>query len=32
VSSDSVLTMGCVVVRTAFAKEHHDVVSAFLEE
>lgn len=31
-SSDSVLTMGCVVVRTAFAKEHHDVVSAFLEE
>jgi NitT/TauT family transport system substrate-binding protein len=32
VSTDSVLTMGCVVVRTAFAKEHHDVVSAFLEE
>ncbi len=26
------LTMGCVVVRTAFAQEHHDVVNAFLKE
>lgn len=32
VSSDSVLTMGCIVVRTAFAKEHPDVVNAFLTE
>ncbi len=28
----SQLTMGCVVVRTEFAEEHPEVVSAFLEE
>lgn len=32
VSPDSVLTMGCIVVRTAFAKEHADVVDTFLSE
>jgi NitT/TauT family transport system substrate-binding protein len=32
VSKDSVLTMGCIVVRTEFAKEHRDVVNAFLTE
>lgn len=32
VSPDSVLTMGCIVVRTEFAKEHADAVNAFLAE
>ena len=32
VSEDSKLTMGCVVVRTAFAKENPEAVRAFLEE
>lgn len=32
VASSGVLTMGCVVVRTAFAQEHPEVVDAFLEE
>jgi len=32
VSPDSVLTMGCIVVRTAFAKANPDVVNAFLTE
>ncbi len=32
VSPDSVLTMGCIVVRTEFAKEHSDAVNAFLTE
>lgn len=30
--TDGVLTMGCVVVRTAFAEEHPDAVTAFLTE
>jgi len=32
VSPDSVLTMGCIVVRTEFAREHPDVVNDFLTE
>lgn len=32
VTNGSVLTMGCVVVRTAFLEEHPDLVAAFLEE
>ena len=32
VAQEGVLTMGCVVVRTAFAQEHPEAVAAFLEE
>lgn len=32
VTDAGVLTMGCVVVRTAFAQEHPEAVDAFLEE
>ena len=31
-NSDSVLSMGCVVVRSAFAEEHKDALDAFLAE
>ena len=31
-TSDGVLTMGCLVVRTQFAQEHPEAVAAFLEE
>ncbi len=31
-TSDGVLTMGCIVVRTQFAQEHPEAVAAFLEE
>ena len=30
--TDGVLTMGCIVVRTAFAQEHPEAVDAFLKE
>ncbi len=32
IGTDGALTMGCVVVRTAFAEEHPDAVTAFLTE
>jgi NitT/TauT family transport system substrate-binding protein len=32
VTSDGVLTMGCIVVRTQFAQEHPEAVTAFLQE
>ena len=32
VAEQGVLTMGCIVVRTAFAQEHPEAVNAFLEE
>lgn len=30
--TDSTLTMGCIVVRTAFAEEHPELVTSFLKE
>lgn len=32
VSPDSILTMGCIVVRTSYAAEHPDIVKNFLTE